>query len=135
VLAGKEAGSSWLHEYLGAADNEYIRKVGTWWMVQAVRRIFEPGALAKYILTLEGMQDRGKSTALEILCGREWISDTEMELGSLNGMLSLSGVWVQEIAEGALLTRHDRKALKGWISKKNDHYTPKWSNIAVSVPR
>ena len=135
VLAGKEAGSSWLHEYLGAADNEYVRKVGTWWMVQAVRRIFEPGALAKYILTLEGLQDRGKSTALEILCGREWFSDTEMELGSLNGMLSLSGVWVQEIAEGALLTRHDRKALKGWISKKNDHYTPKWSNIAVSVPR
>ena len=44
-------------------------------------------------------------------------------------------MWIQEIAEGALLTRHDRKALKGWISKKNDHYTPKWSNIAVSVPR
>src|SRR5262249_27613523 len=90
-LKGESQGSCWLTTYFGCIDNEHSRKAGTWWMVQAVRRIFKPGSFAKYVLTLEGLQDKGKSTALGILTGAQWFSETEMKFDT-NGMLALAGV-------------------------------------------
>ena len=127
--------ATWLSTIFGAKANDYTKLVGTWWPVQAVRRIFQPGASAKYVLTLEGPQDLGKSTALRRLCGDAWFSDTEMEVGSLNGMLGLQGVWIQEIAEGSILGKYQANQLKGWISKTSDHVVKKLSNLASDVPR
>lgn len=124
----------WLASYCGAEDNEHTRKAGAWWLVQAVRRIFKPGALAKYVLTLEGAQDIGKSSTFRIL-GGAYFSDTIHEPGSLNAMLALSGVWIQEIPEGALLTRTSMNEVKTEVGKVSDHYVRKFQNISVTKPR
>lgn len=126
---------SWTSAYLGTRSTEYEATVGTWWMVQAVRRIMQPGSAAKYILTLEGPQDIGKSTALRVLCGDAWFSDSTVSVGTLNGQLGLAGVWIQELAEGAILRKSDEAELKQFIGQTSDHYVRKFENDAVSVPR
>jgi putative DNA primase/helicase len=72
--------ATWLHDYIGAEEDDYTANVGRWWLVSAVARIFQPGAHIRGMLILEGDQYKGKSTALEIL-GGEWYFDPRANVG------------------------------------------------------
>jgi putative DNA primase/helicase len=121
---------NWLHTYLGAEDTEYTRKVGRKWMIQAVRRVMEPGSPAKYILTLEGPQDIGKSAALRIL-GGQWFLESKIDIGSKEGSMILQGSWIAELAEGEILSRSSAESLKQFIGNRFDKFVPKYSNVEV----
>jgi hypothetical protein len=47
---------NWLVIYLGCADSEFGRAVGSRWLISAVARIFLPGCQVDYVLLLEGPQ-------------------------------------------------------------------------------
>jgi Virulence-associated protein E-like domain len=57
--------------YLGAEDTPYHRAVSRCLFIAAVARIMRPGCKADYVPILEGAQDKGKSTAIELLF-RPW---------------------------------------------------------------
>ena len=127
---------SWLSTYFGVLASEYTRKVGRWWLLSAVARVYRPGVKVDYLVVLEGKQGKKKSTACQILAG-DFFADDKIDMGSKEGALALQGVWIYELAELAAITRTtaDLETVKGFITRKVDHYRPPYGRRTVDAKR
>lgn len=110
--------------YLGTPESPYATNVFTWWMTSAVARVFEPGCKADHVLILEGNQGLGKSTALEILAGAAWFTDSPIDLNSKDAFERVKGRWIVELAELDSLFKAEASRAKQFFSSKRDDYRP-----------
>lgn len=126
----------WLHECLGAQDAEYTQMVGAWFLMGMVRRVTEPGCQMDYMVVLEGLQGKGKSTALRTLVGNdEWFADTPMRLGDKDAMLSLAGKWLYEVGELDAFNKAEVTAVKQYVSSRNDRVREPFARRHADRPR
>jgi predicted P-loop ATPase/phage/plasmid primase-like uncharacterized protein len=135
---------TWLERYCGAMeqDKDYLKTVGTIWMVAAVRRIYEPGVKFDHMLVLEGKQAIGKSTALRILStfGDDYEVSyfTEMsmsQIGKSDALQISQGKLIIEFAElDGIKSAADTK-LKSWISAQVDEIVKKYKTQVTKYPR
>jgi predicted P-loop ATPase len=127
---------TWLHVYLGADHTPLNAEMGKLVLVAAVRRARRPGCKFDQILVLEGEQGGGKSSALEILAGKENFSDQSI-LGhsEKEQQEAAAGVWIHEIAELAGLRRTEREKVKAFCSRTSDRARPAWGRYRVDRPR
>lgn len=126
--------ATWLQDCLGCGYEEslpdereddcsrYLSLVGSMWMIQAVSRVRRPGLKADSVLILEGAQGRGKSTALRVLFGDDWFSDTPIEIGSKDAYESIRGLWGFEMAELDSLNKADASRAKAFFSSATDRF-------------
>jgi hypothetical protein len=126
---------AWLVIYYGAADTEYVRGVGSRWLMSAVARVFRPGCQADCVLILESPQGAGKSTGLEALFGAEWFSDTMPSLGDKDAYQALRGKWAIEIGELSAIKGREVEKTKGFISARSDSYRPSYARRTRDFPR
>ena len=112
----------------------YTELVGICWMISAVARIYQPGCQAKYCLVLEGDQDLGKSTALEVL-GGEWYTDDIAELGTKDSAMQAANAWIVELAELNSTRRAHVDAVKAFISRKVDRFRKPFGRHVTSQQR
>lgn len=128
--------ADWLHTYLGADDTEYHKAVGPMFLIGMVARIFRPGCQANYMLVLEGPQGILKSQACRALAD-PYFSDHLPPLSSDEVRLSahLRGKWLIEVPELSAFTRADASALKSFITRQEEIFTPKYSRVEVHEPR
>jgi predicted P-loop ATPase len=131
---GEERLDSWLIDYLGAEDSQYVRAVARKTLIGAVARIFEPGAKFDTVLTLIGKKGIYKSEIIKRLFG-EWFSDTMGDIHDKSGMENLRGVWGMEIAELQAFNRADQEAIKRFITSREDIYRPAYGKQTVRFPR
>lgn len=130
---GERRLETWLSAYLGAEDGAYTRAVGACWLRSVVARGLTPGAKADAMLVLEGLQGKGKSTALEILGGPFFV-----ELHSLLGkeaVENMTGKLIVELSEMEAMNRADANALKAAISCRVDRVRLAYARRAVDLPR
>jgi predicted P-loop ATPase len=120
--------------YLGAEDTPYHRAVSRCLFIAAVARIMRPGCKADYVPILEGAQDKGKSTAIELLF-RPWFSDDLAELGTKDAAMQVRVAWGIEIAELASMTRGEIERVKAFITRKVDRFRPSYGRRVIEVPR
>ncbi|GAB1389857.1 MAG: hypothetical protein AMXMBFR78_11330 [Rubrivivax sp.] len=126
----------WLNECLGADDSEYTALVGSWFVMGMVRRIREPGCQHDYMIVLEGLQGRHKSTALRTLAVRsEWFADTPVRLGTADSLLTLAGKWLFEVAELDSFNRAETTAVKGYVTSRVDRVREPYARRFVDRPR
>jgi putative DNA primase/helicase len=126
----------WLSDCLGAEDSTYTRLIGTWFVMGMVQRVKNPGCQMDYMLVLEGLQGRRKSTALATLMPlREWFADTPMRLGDKDSMLSLAGKWLVEMGELASLSRAETEEIKQYVSSRVDRVREPFARRFVDRPR
>lgn len=126
----------WLPECLGAEESEYTSLVGSWFVMGMVRRIRHPGCQHDYMIVLEGLQGKKKSTALRTLAVRdEWFADTPVRLGTSDALLTLAGKWVYEIAEMDSFSRAETTAVKGYITSRSDRVREPYARRFVDRPR
>ncbi len=125
----------WLQTHFGVRDSEYTRKVGSWWLQQAVARVFEPGCQADYTLILQGAQGLRKSRSLAALASREWFSDDIRDIGERSAAEQLSGKWIIELAELASVRRADNEKVKGWLTRSVDRYRVPYGRLAQDFAR
>jgi hypothetical protein len=104
VWDGVERIASFAAFYLGAEATPYHSAVSRCLFIAAVARIMRPGCKADYVPILEGAQDKGKSTAIELLF-TPWFSDDLAELGTKDAAMQVRVAWGIEIAELASMTR------------------------------
>ena len=120
--------------YLGAEETAYHCAVSRCLFIAAVARITRPGCKADYVPILEGAQDKGKSTAIELLF-KPWFSDDLAELGTKDAAMQVRVAWGIEIAELASMTRGEIERIKAFITRKVDRFRPSYGRRVIEVPR
>ena len=125
---------SLLVDYLGAEDTEYTRAVTRKTLTAAVARIYKPGCKFDYMLTLRGVQGRGKSTLIGKL-GGEWYSDTFSTMQGKEAYEQVLGVWLVEVGELAGMRKAEAETIKLYISKQTDRFRPAYGRRMQEFPR
>src|SRR5262249_5279943 len=120
--------------YLGAAALPYHRAVSRCMFIAAVARIMRPGCKADYVPILEGPQDEGKSTAIELLF-TPWFSDDLAELGTKDAAMQVRVAWGIEIPELASMQRAEIERIKAFITRKVDRFRPSYGRNVIHVER
>lgn len=112
---------SWAARYLGAKDSDYTRLVGRYFLLNMVRRAFEPGCIMRSVVVLEGRQNAGKSRALRALAD-PWYADTPFRIGDKDAYQVIEGVWLFEISELQSFRGREAEEVKAFISSTRDRY-------------
>jgi putative DNA primase/helicase len=120
----------WLEFYLGAEEDcaEYLSFVGRKWMTAAVKRVYEPGCKFDHVLVIEGIQGRGKSTALKVLATfgedeeESYFTDavTIADIQNKDTIQKIQGSIIVELAELAGFNKKDDEEIKRWITLQHD---------------
>ena len=121
-------------DYLGAEESDYCKEVARKTLVAAVARVMQPGVKFDTVLTFVGKQGIGKSTLVAKLA-RGWFSDCLGDIHGKEGMESLRGVWIMEVAELASFRKADLEAIKRFISSREDQYRPAYGRQLMRFPR
>jgi predicted P-loop ATPase/phage/plasmid primase-like uncharacterized protein len=121
--------------YLRVADSDYVRLAFMKWMIAAVARVMEPGCKVDNVLILEGKQGHRKSTALKVLAGAPWFTDTPIQIGNKDTYAVLAGKWVIELAELDSLNKADSSAVKSFFATAVDRFRNFYGKRATDVPR
>ncbi len=136
---------TWLTDLLGvplqpdATDagkhyNGYVARVGTWYLMGMVARVMRPGCKFDYCMVLEGIQGKGKSTALSIL-GGAWYGDTDLDLHNKDAMSALRGKWLYEFSEMGSVTRAESSKQKSFLSRQIDEFRPVYGRREIKCMR
>jgi hypothetical protein len=128
----------WLSTYLGATKDAYTARIGRMFLVAMVARIFKPGCKVDCMLVLEGEQGERKSSALRILAGEKWFSDSLPDLhhgDAVRLSMHLRGKWLVEVGELSAIGKADTEALKAFITRQEERFTPKFGRKEVTEPR
>jgi predicted P-loop ATPase len=131
---GKGRLRTWLHDYLGADENEYTEGIGTMFLIGMVARIFKPGCPLNYMVILEGEQGTFKSTACRVL-GGDYFSDALPDITSKEAFQHLRGKWLIEVAELRAYSRAAIDHFKEFLVRDVECYRPPWGRKEVHEPR
>ncbi|QOR55222.1 MAG: hypothetical protein SHS37scaffold296_39 [Burkholderiales phage 68_11] len=126
----------WLKDCLGAEEGEYTAAVGTWFVMGMVQRVLKPGCQMDYMVVLEGLQGKQKSTALRTLVGNDdWFADTPIRIGDKDALLSLAGKWLYEVGELDSFNKAEVTAVKQYVSSRIDRVREPFARRPVDRPR
>lgn len=121
VWDGTERCAHWVVDFMDCADTEYNRLVGAFFLINVVRRIYEPGCVMRSLPVFEGAQNKGKSRALWTLAN-PWYADTMLRVGDKDSYQLLQGVMVYEISEMDSFSRAEASSVKAFISSTEDRF-------------
>lgn len=113
--------NDWLSDFLGVKSSDYSRLAGRLFLIGMVARIYRPGCQMRAMPILEGVQFRGKSTAMRIL-GGEWYGDSAIDLNNKDSYQLIQGCWLYEIAELDAFNRAESTRIKAFISSQEDRF-------------
>jgi predicted P-loop ATPase len=110
--------------------------VGRKHLVASVRRARRPGCKYDDILVMESPEGRNKSTAIEILAGKENFSDqTILGVSDKEAQENLTGVWLYEIADLTDISRADTNRVKAFASRTTDRARPAYGRVVEKRAR
>jgi putative DNA primase/helicase len=126
----------WLQDYVGCADDSGLTgRMGRFFMIAAVARVMQPGCQVHTVLVLQGKQGVGKSSAFRVLCGRQWFSDTGLDIRNKDAFQALRGRLMVEWGELDSLKRSEITAVKNFVTSAVDTYRPSYGRNVIEVPR
>ena len=136
---GQPRAGTWLADYLGAASTPLVEAMAKRFLVSCVARAFAElptGAKVDTTLILVGKQGARKSSALAALIGREWFSDSPIDLRNpKEAMSQLGGVWLHEFAELDSISPRDITTVKAFLTAQVDKYRPAYGRNTVEIAR
>lgn len=125
---------TWTIKYLGAADTPYNRKIGRFFIISMMARVYCPGCKCDHMMVLEGDQGIGKSTVCKILFG-EYFSDYLPDISTKDACDHVTKFWGIEIAEMHIFNRSETAALKSFISRTTEQYRPPYGHMEIARQR
>ena len=125
----------WVTLYLGAEPSDYVRAVGSRFLIGGVARIYRPACKNDTCPIFEGPQGLLKSTALRTLAGDEFFTDDIADLGSKDSVMQTRGVWLIELAELDSMSRSDVSRVKAFMSRQVDRIRLPYGRRVIEAPR
>jgi predicted P-loop ATPase len=133
---GKKRVGTWLHDYLGVRRTQYSDKVGEMFLVGMAARVMSPGEKNDALLVLEGKQGSKKSTALEVLTGEKWFTDSLPSVDKDRECSQhLAGKWLCEIPEMVIVRRAEVEKFKSFMSRRIERYRRPYDRKEVHEAR
>lgn len=123
-----------LIDYAGAKDTPYTREVTKNMLLSAVKRGIDPGCQQDHMMILEGRQGSKKTSFWSVLGGR-WHVEMDIDPTNKDSMAGLRGFLFIEMMEMSALDSANVQRLKGFISRRFDHYRPSYGRVHISVKR
>lgn len=121
-------------DYLGAADEPYIRTVTRKAFTAAVSRAMTPGCKYDTMVILSGPQGIGKSTLLDKM-SRGWFNDSIRTFEGKEASELLQGVWIVEVGELDAFRRTDVARIKQFLSLRADRFRAAYGRHVKELPR
>ena len=134
---GEPRVDTWLTTYFGAENIKLHRAFGRKVLMAAVRRMRKPGEKFDQMLVLESeKQGAGKSTALLIMAGADFFSDSPI-LGEHQQKVqeAVQGKWIYEIAELENLSKSESGSIKAFLSRTHDRGRPAYAHAREDIGR
>jgi putative DNA primase/helicase len=125
---------TWAALYLGASPTQYTSRVGRYFLLNLVRRAFEPGCVMRSVPVLEGPQNIGKSTLARLLA-QPWFSDSAFNLENKDVFQLIGGVWLYEVSELDSFNKNDVTRVKAFVSSRIDRYRAPYDRAPQDQPR
>lgn len=122
-------------DYLGAADNEYIRAVTRKAFVAAVARTYKPGIKFDVMTILAGKQGIGKSTLLRKMGRYKWFTDSIRTFEGKEVCELIQGMWIVEISELEALNKVDSNRVKQIMAQEIDRFRAAYGRHVQDCPR
>lgn len=113
---------------------EYLSRVGAWFVQAMCARVMTPGVKFDYMLILEGAQGMRKSTLLRTLAG-DFFADTGLVLGDKDSYQQLQGVWLYEVPELDAFSKADVMKIKAYVASQEDYFRASFDRRAAKYPR
>jgi predicted P-loop ATPase len=136
VWDGKPRLDSWLKRYLNASAPEpYLSAVSRKVLCAMVARVYQPGIKFDQVLILEGLQGKGKSTALRNLASDAFFTDTPIDVKDKDAIMNMRSVWLVELGELSTMRATDVEDLKAFISRTTDRIRVPYGKRAENFPR
>jgi predicted P-loop ATPase len=115
--------------------NQCAKECFARWMISAVKRVYQPGCQADYVLVLEGeKQGERKSSFWQWLAG-EWYGLVKSTADSKDSVLEQQGPWIGDLSELASTRRADIEATKNMITTRTDRIRPPYGHVVIETPR
>jgi predicted P-loop ATPase len=128
--------NQWLQKTFGTRDGDYENDVASCFLIAAVRRVRSPGIKFDHMAVFEGVQGIGKSTAIKILFGEKWFTDSlPAALENKDAALGLQGVWCIEFAEIEQIIRNEVEVIKAFLSRSVDRFRAPYARTYLTHPR
>lgn len=138
---GEKRIEAFFHDILNAkvpmGCDELVVEMSCKWFISCVARVMSPGCKMDTCLVLVGPKGMRKSTALKVLAGNEWFSDSNINISHKDSyeLLHQSGVWIWELAEMHALQGKTAANAKQFLTSASDRYRPAYAKMPVQRPR
>jgi len=131
---------TWLTYYLGAEKQsaEYLRLVGSKWLMAIVARALTPGIKFDNVLILEGAQGTKKTSAFEVLAtfnGENFFLEFSGDFMKKDSLETMQGKIIVEMSELASVRKSEVEDTKAFISRRIDEYRPSYGRTTITRPR
>jgi len=119
------------------ACEELMVELSGKWFISCVARVMKPGCKMDTCLVLVGSKGMRKSTALKLLAGEEWFSDSNINISHKDSyeLLHQSGVWIWELAEMHALQGKTAANAKQFLTSASDRYRPAYAKMPIQRQR
>jgi len=136
IWDGQHRLDTWLVDYCGAEDTEYVRQLGRRWLIAAVARMREPGCIVDYMLITKGRQGIGKSSLPAILFGEANVVAIEGQEGQHKDLIAKMHLGLcANMEELSIMKSKEISALKPTITNRIDAFRRPFRRDTVQEPR
>lgn len=128
---------TFLSEWAGCEDREYVRAVARYWWTAMAGRVLVPSIKADMAVILYGRQGgQGKTTLVESLAyEKDYFGRLNLSSDDANLARALRGKLIVELAELRGLRGRDSEGTKAFVDAKHDEWVPKYKEYAIKAPR
>lgn len=127
---------TFLPAFFGAEDTPYARAVSLYMWTALAGRVMEPGCQADMVPILEGDQGLRKTSALVAMTpGPDYFIEVDFEQDETDLARKMRGALLGEIGELHGLHSRAIEAIKKFITRRHEKWTPKYKEFNTTFPR
>lgn len=124
------------HNYCKTNDDAYTRAVGVYTWTALAGRVLTPGVKADMVPVLVGRQGTKKTSVVEAMApSPETFVELSLDIHDADLARSMRGKLVGELGELKGLAGKDNDAIKQWVSRKREEWTPKYKEFGTTFAR
>lgn len=122
--------------FYGTDDTPYTRACGAYLFTALAGRTLVPGCQADMVVILVGVQGASKTTSVEVLAPDPAnFGEVDLSKKDADVVRAIHGKQVMELAELQGLSGRALEATKAWVRRREEKWTPKFSNKEATYLR